>query len=96
MWSRPHYAAHVALERRADWLVMAARLVLLRPRLCFPASLEEERAAEREMRETRRQLDARHAVRRPRRHAPQVDPLALYQVQQKVERPIEAIEVELG
>ncbi len=57
------YAPHVRLERRADWLVMAARLVLLRSRFCFPASPEEERAAEREVRDTHRQLDARRAVR---------------------------------
>ena len=56
------YAPHVRLERRADWLVMAARLVLLRSRL-FPASLVEERAAEREVRDTHRQLDARRAMR---------------------------------
>ncbi len=29
---------HVTLERRADWLVMATRLLLLRSRLLFPAS----------------------------------------------------------
>ncbi len=29
---------HVSLERRADWLVMASRLLLLRSRLLFPAS----------------------------------------------------------
>ncbi len=57
------YAPHVRLERRADWLVVAARLVLLRSRLCFPASPEEEQAAEREVRDTHRQLDARRAMR---------------------------------
>ena len=57
------YAAHVALERRADWLVMAARLVVLRSRLCFPASREEQEAAEREVRDTRRQLDELCSVR---------------------------------
>ena len=57
------YAPHVRLERRADWLVMAARLVLLRSRLCFPASPEKGRAAEREVRDTHRQLDARRAMR---------------------------------
>jgi segregation and condensation protein A len=41
-------AAHVTLERRADWLVMATRLVLLRSRLMFPASPEAAEAAERE------------------------------------------------
>ena len=33
-------ASHVPIERRADWLVMASRLVLLRSRLLFPASPE--------------------------------------------------------
>ncbi|WP_284945154.1 hypothetical protein [Acidisoma cladoniae] len=36
----------VSLERRADWLVLAARLVLLRSRLLFPASPEAAIAAE--------------------------------------------------
>ena len=41
------YAAQVPLERRADWLVMAARLVLLRSRLCFPrAPKRSERPSE--------------------------------------------------
>ena len=31
-------APHVMIERRADWLVMATRLVLLRSRLLFPAT----------------------------------------------------------
>jgi segregation and condensation protein A len=31
-------AAHVSIERRADWLVMAAHLVLLCARLLFPAT----------------------------------------------------------
>ena len=57
------YAAHVPLERRADWLVMAARLVLLRSRLCFPASPQEQDAAEQEVRNTHRQLDKLRAVR---------------------------------
>ena len=34
------YADRVTLERRADWLVMTSRLLLLRTRLCFPASAE--------------------------------------------------------
>ena len=46
-------AAHVAVERRADWLVMATRLVLLRSQLLFAATPEEAedaaRAAEREV-----------------------------------------------
>jgi segregation and condensation protein A len=46
-------AAYVPIERRADWLVMAARLVLLRARLLWPATQaaadEAEREAEREV-----------------------------------------------
>jgi segregation and condensation protein A len=38
----------VALERRADWLVLATRLVVLRTRLLFPASPEEAEDAARE------------------------------------------------
>jgi segregation and condensation protein A len=38
----------VALERRADWLVLATRLVVLRTRLLFPASPEEAADAARE------------------------------------------------
>ncbi|WP_419760069.1 segregation and condensation protein A [Acidisoma sp.] len=41
-------AAHVPLERRADWLVMATRLVLLRSRLLFPASPEAAAEAARD------------------------------------------------
>ena len=40
-------AAHVPIERRADWVVMASRLVLLRSRLLFPASPEEAAEAAR-------------------------------------------------
>ena len=57
------YAAHVPLERRADWLVMAARLVLLRSRLCFPASPQEQKAAEQEARNTHRQLERLREIR---------------------------------
>jgi segregation and condensation protein A len=38
----------VPIERRADWLVLATRLVLLRTRLLFPASPEAAADAERE------------------------------------------------
>jgi segregation and condensation protein A len=38
----------VALERRADWLVLATRLVVLRTRLLFPKSPEEAADAARE------------------------------------------------
>ena len=41
-------AAHVPIERRADWVVMASRLVLLRSQLLFPASPEEAAEAERD------------------------------------------------
>lgn len=41
-------APHVSIERRADWLVMAAHLVLLRARLLFPATPEAAEDAERE------------------------------------------------
>jgi segregation and condensation protein A len=41
-------AARVAIERRADWLVLATRLVLLRTRLLFPASPEQAADAARE------------------------------------------------
>ena len=38
----------VALERRADWLVLATRLVVLRTKLLFPANPEEAADAARE------------------------------------------------
>jgi segregation and condensation protein A len=41
-------AGRVAIERRADWLVLATRLVLLRTRLLFPASPEAAADAARE------------------------------------------------
>jgi hypothetical protein len=41
-------AVRVPIERRADWLVMATRLVLLRSRLLFPASPASVEAAERD------------------------------------------------
>ncbi len=54
---------HVALERRADWMVMAARLLLLRSRLMSPASPQaEERAGQEAGREARR-LDQMLVVR---------------------------------
>ena len=42
------YAQHVDIERRADWLVIAARLVLLRSRLLFPVSPQAQADAARE------------------------------------------------
>jgi segregation and condensation protein A len=41
-------AAHVPIERRADWVVMASRLVLLRSHLLFPSSPAEAAAAQRD------------------------------------------------
>jgi segregation and condensation protein A len=54
---------HVAIERRADWLVMAARLVLLRSRLLFPESPEAAKAAEQEAASALRRLDELVAMR---------------------------------
>ena len=41
-------ADKIAIERRADWLVLATRLVLLRSRLLFPSSPQAAIAAEQE------------------------------------------------
>jgi len=49
-------AAHVPLERRADWLVMATRLLLLRSRLLFPESPEAAVEAARDAEAALRQL----------------------------------------
>jgi segregation and condensation protein A len=54
---------HVAIERRADWLVMATRLVLLRSRLLFPESPEAAKAAEQEAASALRRLDELVAMR---------------------------------
>jgi segregation and condensation protein A len=51
-------SAHVSLERRADWVVMASRLVLLRSRLLFPASPEAAAQAERDAAAELRRLAA--------------------------------------
>jgi segregation and condensation protein A len=40
------FARGVPLERRADWLVLATRLVLLRSRLLFPENPKEQQQAE--------------------------------------------------
>jgi segregation and condensation protein A len=48
----------VPLEQRADWLVMATRLVLLRSRLLFPASPEAAAEAERDATAELRRIDA--------------------------------------
>ena len=53
----------VPLEQRADWLVLATRLVLLHSRLLFPASPEEEVSAERDAAAELRRLDTLAFVR---------------------------------
>jgi segregation and condensation protein A len=50
-------ADRVAIERRADWLVMATRLVLLRSRLLFPESPLAAEAAERDAATELRRID---------------------------------------
>ncbi|MCB8884061.1 segregation/condensation protein A, partial [Acidisoma cellulosilytica] len=47
----------VPIECRADWLVMATRLVLLRSRLLFPETPEAAVAAEQEAATDLRRLD---------------------------------------
>jgi len=53
----------VSLERRADWLVLATRLVLLRSRLLFPVSPEAAVEAELEAGAELRRLEERVFVR---------------------------------
>jgi len=53
----------VSLERRADWLVLATRLVLLRSRLLFPTSPEEAATAEQDAAAELHRLDQLSAVR---------------------------------
>jgi len=53
----------VPLSQMADWLVMAAWLLLLRSRLLLPAGSEEDRAAQAEAADLRRRLADREAVR---------------------------------
>jgi segregation and condensation protein A len=48
---------HVALERRADWLVLAARFLVLRARLLFARSPEAEQAEQAVAREIARTRD---------------------------------------
>jgi segregation and condensation protein A len=50
-------AEKVAIERRADWLVLATRLVVLRTRLLFPASPEEAADAARDAEQEIQRLD---------------------------------------
>jgi segregation and condensation protein A len=51
------FGDHVAIERRADWLVMATRLVLLRSRLLFPESPAAVEAAQRDAATELRRID---------------------------------------
>jgi segregation and condensation protein A len=51
------FGDRVAIERRADWLVMATRLVLLRSRLLFPESPAAAAAAERDAASELRRID---------------------------------------
>ena len=51
-------SSHVPIERRADWVVMASRLVLLRSRLLFPASPEAAAKAARDAAAELRRLEA--------------------------------------
>jgi segregation and condensation protein A len=53
----------VAIKRRADWLVMATRLVLLRWRLLFPESPMAAEAAQGDAATELRRLDDLAAVR---------------------------------
>lgn len=54
----------VPLSRLADWLVMAAWLLVLRSRLLLPAGTAESAEAEREAADLRRRLAHREAARR--------------------------------
>ena len=56
-------ATRVPVERRADWLVMATRLVLLRSRLLFPATPEAAEAAGREAEREVARLDELRFIR---------------------------------
>jgi segregation and condensation protein A len=56
-------ADRVAIERRADWLVMATRLVLLRSRLLFPESPVAAEAAQRDAATELRRIDDLAEVR---------------------------------
>ncbi len=56
-------ADKVTIERRADWLVLATRLVLLRSRLLFPKTQAAREAAEQEEAAELRQLEKMVFVR---------------------------------
>jgi segregation and condensation protein A len=57
------FGDRVAIERRADWLVMATRLVLLRSRLLFPENPAAAAAAERDAASELRRIDDLAEVR---------------------------------
>ena len=61
--SGPPLNWHPMCRRRADWLVMATRLVLLRSRLLFPATPEAAEEAEREAAQEIAQLDELQFIR---------------------------------
>ena len=46
--ARPDAGTRVAIERRAEWLILASQLLLLRSRLLFPASARAAEAAARD------------------------------------------------
>ena len=56
-------AGRISIEQRADWLVLATRLVLLRSRLLFPGSPEAAAAAEQEATEALRRMETMVGVR---------------------------------
>ena len=56
-------AGRVTPERQADWLVLAARLVLLRSRLMLPASLGEAQEAEQDAAQEEQRLLERLRMR---------------------------------
>jgi segregation and condensation protein A len=53
----------VPIERRADWVVLATRLILLRTRLLFPASPEAAADAEREAQAEIQRIEEMHVMR---------------------------------
>ncbi|WP_284948007.1 segregation and condensation protein A [Acidisoma cladoniae] len=61
--SMERLVGRVSLEHRADWLVLATRLVLLRSRLLFPASPEAAIAAEQDAAAEVRRLEEMVFVR---------------------------------
>jgi segregation and condensation protein A len=60
-------AHHVPLERRADWVIVAARLLLLRSQLLFPATAAAAESAEQEAAEAEARLAELGAMQAARR-----------------------------